>query len=88
MPSVSPRPDARVTRFGLYARLGFGAAVMFGIVGSIAGYRTGSTLIFIMTATCWALTRIVVEAIDAYKILSTSPPAPPKDKPPVVPTAA
>jgi len=85
-PAPKPEPETRVTKLGLYVRLAFGALVLFGIVGSIAGYRSGSTMVFIMTAVCWALSRIIFEAIDAYRTLTapTSKP-PPKSKPPVDP---
>lgn len=81
-----PEPENRVTKLGLYVRLAFGAVVLFGIVGSIAGYRSGSTMVFILTAVCWTLSKIVVEAIDAYRVLSApASKPPPKSKPPIDP---
>lgn len=78
------------TRLGLYVRLAFGALVLFGIVGSLSGHRTGATFIFILTSLCWTLSRIVVEAFYAYRTLTSvpSPPKPPKSDPPPDPPTA
>lgn len=85
--SAPTPPETQPNKMGLYVKLAFGAVVLFGIVGSIAGYRERSTLVFILVSVCWALGKILVEAIDAYRILTTpsSRPPPPKSKPPIDP---
>lgn len=89
MPTVPGHesPD-RITKLGLYTRLAFGALVVFGIVGSLSGYRSGSTIVFILTTLCWVNSKIVVEAIDAYRALTASKPGPPKVDPPAGPPTA
>lgn len=70
----------------LYSQLGFGALVVFGMVGGLAGYRQGSAFVMLMTAAGWALTRIVVEALEAWRTLhppsrDSDPPPPPPNPP-------
>ncbi len=77
--------DERPSKLQLVTRLGFGALVGFGMVGSIAGYRQGAALVFLVTAACWSLTRILAEAVDAWRQLFPSDSPPP---PPAPPTAA
>lgn len=79
-------PVGRVTKLGLYIRLAFGALVVFGVVGSLSGYKSGSTLVFILTSLCWVLSKILVEAIYAYQALTG--PRPPKNDPPIDPPTA
>lgn len=81
----TPGPTKPPTRLGAYVRLGFGAAILFGIIGSLSGHRTGSSLVFIVTALCWTVSRIVVEAFQAYVELTSRGPKPPKVDPPAGP---
>ncbi len=74
--------DEHPSKLRLYGQLGFGALVAFSMVGGLAGYRQGSTFAMLVTAAGWALTRIVIEAIEAWRILHPStrdgdPPTPP-----------
>lgn len=73
------------SKLRLYTKLGFGALVGFGMVGSLAGYRQGSAVVFVMTAVCWSLTQIVAQAIDAWRELH--PPST-DDDPPSSPSPA
>lgn len=82
-----PGPAKPLSRLSAYVRLGFGAAVLFGIVGSLSGHQTGSMLVFIVTALCWTVSRIVVEAFQAYVELTSQSPKPPKNDPPADPPA-
>ncbi len=78
--------DEHPSKLRLYSQLGFGALVAFGMVGGLAGYRQGSTFVMLVTAAGWALTRIVIEAIEAWRVLHPStrnsdPPPPPPNPP-------
>jgi hypothetical protein len=44
-------------------------------------------LVFIVTALCWTVSRIVVEAFQAYVELTSQSPKPPKNDPPADPPA-
>ena len=82
---MTTRNDENVpSKLRLYVQLGFGALVLFGMVGNLAGYRQGGVLVMVMTAICWSLTKIVVEAVDAWRLLHPSD----KDSDPPPPAAA
>jgi hypothetical protein len=69
-PQESQGPVARFfARYPLYVRIGFGAVILFGMVGNCAGHREGSLVVFMLTATVWACCRIVQEAIEATRVL-------------------
>lgn len=58
-------------RFPLYIRLGWGALLLFGMIGNCA--RPGSpapVYVFIMVGIMWSCLRAMTEAIDAYRILT------------------
>ena len=59
-----------VARYPLYVKIGFGMVIAFGMVGNCAGHREGSVIIFVLTATLWACTRIIQEAIEAWRVLT------------------
>jgi len=71
----------RASRPKLYLRLIFGLIVLFGIVGNIAGHRDTSMMILIITGTLWCCTRIMEEALDAWRALMLPPPDPPGARP-------
>ena len=77
-----PKHDEQPGKLRLYSQLGFGTLVVFGVVGGLAGYRQASAFVMLMTAVGWALTRILVEAIEAWRVLhppsrDSTPPPPP-----------
>ncbi len=79
---MAAHSNEQPSKLRLYSQLGYGALVVFGMVGGLAGYRQGSAFVLLMTAAGWALTRIVVEAIEAWRLLHPSsrdsnPPPPP-----------
>lgn len=56
-------------RVPLYARLGFGAIVLFGLLGNCTGHRDGSIVVFVFVSVIWCCNRIITEAFEAYRIL-------------------
>ena len=56
-------------RFPLYMRICWATLVVFGMVGNCAGHREQSLAILILVAVMWVTIRILVEGIEAYKIL-------------------
>jgi hypothetical protein len=71
-------------RYPLYVRIGFAMVVVFGMVGNCAGRREQSMFVFILVSIIWVCSRIITEAIDAYRVLVTARAhdAKKKDEPP------
>ncbi len=73
--------DEQPSKLRLYSQLGFGGLVVFGMVGGLAGFRQGSAFVLLMTAVCWTLTQIVVDALNAWRKFhppqENDPPPPP-----------
>jgi len=83
------KPAPPLAKLPLYVRLGFGAIVLFGMVGNCAGHTQGAVAVFVLTATLWACSRIIQEAIEAWMILGLlkkSETDDKKDDPPPPPT--
>jgi len=70
-PSKGPSEfQKQAARIPLYVRLGWGALLLFGMVGNCAKPGSpGPVYIFILVGIMWACIRAMTEAIDAYRVL-------------------
>lgn len=61
--------NAQGGKFQLYLRIGFGLVVLFGMIGNCSGKSAQAVPIFIIVTILWACSRMLNEAMDAYRLL-------------------
>jgi hypothetical protein len=78
-------PPGLLARYPLYVKLGYAMVVMFGLLGNCTGHAESAVLVLVITSACWVCTRIITEAIEAWRVLLEAKKLKDKDNEPPAP---